>query len=423
MNDDEAREMARVTRRDFLKWMGIGTGAAAIAAGSLHYFRPADAGDNPLARSVNREWEKIYRDQYKYDSAFDWVCSPNDTHACRVRAYVRNGIVTRMGEHLRLPKLRRPLRQQGHGQLEPAPVRQGLHLPSRHLRALPPAPSDRAQRLEGLGRCRLSRAHAGEQSADTCSTPAARTSSCRFPGTDAFDYIAKALVAIARATAARQGKKLLAGAGLSAGNGRGDGRRRHAHDQNARRHGAARRDRQVRHVPPQQLARAARREDPRRRPGGGARRAQLVELHLARRPGAGPSLGARPAGVGVRLQRPALLQAHHHGRQEPGREQDDRLALVHRVHGARRKDRRDRAGVRPALDQGRLLDSDPAADRRRALARRHQADDRQEMVRRSVRQALHRFSAAGPHRQPQAPARARGLPGLQDHVCPPTGRR
>src|SRR3546814_1333243 len=29
--------------------------------------------------------------------SFDWVCSPNDTHACRVRAYVRNGIVTRLG--------------------------------------------------------------------------------------------------------------------------------------------------------------------------------------------------------------------------------------------------------------------------------------------------------------------------------------
>ncbi|MBZ0252620.1 MAG: molybdopterin-dependent oxidoreductase, partial [Candidatus Methylomirabilis sp.] len=36
-------------------------------------------------------------DQFKYDRHFDWVCSPNDTHACRVRAYVRNGIVTRMG--------------------------------------------------------------------------------------------------------------------------------------------------------------------------------------------------------------------------------------------------------------------------------------------------------------------------------------
>jgi len=99
MNDAEAREMARITRRDFLKWMGVGTGAAAIAASSLHYFGALDAGagDNPLARSVNRDWEKIYRDQYKYDSAFDWVCSPNDTHACRVRAYVRNGIVTRLG--------------------------------------------------------------------------------------------------------------------------------------------------------------------------------------------------------------------------------------------------------------------------------------------------------------------------------------
>ena len=46
---------------------------------------------------MDRDWEKIYRNQYKYDSWFDWVCSPNDTHACRARAYLRNGIVTRMG--------------------------------------------------------------------------------------------------------------------------------------------------------------------------------------------------------------------------------------------------------------------------------------------------------------------------------------
>ena len=31
----------------------------------------------------------------------------------------------------------------------------------------------------------------------------------------------------------------------------------------------------------------------------------LVQLHLARRPGARPSVGARPAGVRLRLQRPA----------------------------------------------------------------------------------------------------------------------
>ena len=206
MNDDEARAIARITRRDFLKWMGIGSGAAAIAAGSLHYFTPADGGDNPLARSINREWEKIYRDQYKYDSAFDWVCSPNDTHACRVRAYVRNGIVTRMGSHLRLPKLRRPLRQQGHRQLESAPVRQGLHFSSRHLWPLSAAPSDRAQRLEGLGRCRLSRTDAGEQNQIHVRRPR--------PGRVRADLLAGRLRChrqspgrhSARATAARRGK-------------------------------------------------------------------------------------------------------------------------------------------------------------------------------------------------------------------------
>jgi nitrate reductase alpha subunit len=57
---------------------------------------PTDDG-NPLARHVGRDWEAIYHDQYRYDSWFDWVCSPNDTHACRIRAYVRNGIVVRSG--------------------------------------------------------------------------------------------------------------------------------------------------------------------------------------------------------------------------------------------------------------------------------------------------------------------------------------
>jgi nitrate reductase alpha subunit len=87
-----------VPRRTFLQWLGGG------AAGSLlqwetacTFLRPVEEG-NPLARRVSRDWERIYRDQYHYDSSFDWVCSPNDTHACRVRAYVRNGIVVRSGE-------------------------------------------------------------------------------------------------------------------------------------------------------------------------------------------------------------------------------------------------------------------------------------------------------------------------------------
>ena len=87
-----------MNRRAFLRWMGVGAGTTVLKMGlPLNLLASAVPDQNPLAGSVNRNWEKIYRDQYKYDSWFDWVCSPNDTHACRVRTYVRNGIVTRMG--------------------------------------------------------------------------------------------------------------------------------------------------------------------------------------------------------------------------------------------------------------------------------------------------------------------------------------
>ena len=89
--------MNAIARRQFLQYLGTG---AAMSVGALEaactLLQPVDSG-NPLSRSVSREWEKIYRDQYRYDSSFDWVCSPNDTHACRIRAYVRNGIVVRSG--------------------------------------------------------------------------------------------------------------------------------------------------------------------------------------------------------------------------------------------------------------------------------------------------------------------------------------
>ena len=87
-----------IPRREFLRWLGIGAGSTVISmALPLDLLATADPDQNPLAGSPTRGWEKIYRDQYRYDSTFDWVCSPNDTHACRVRAYVRNGIVTRFG--------------------------------------------------------------------------------------------------------------------------------------------------------------------------------------------------------------------------------------------------------------------------------------------------------------------------------------
>jgi len=52
---------------------------------------------NPLAHYPNRNWEKTYRDLFKVDDSFVFLCAPNDTHNCLLRAYVRNGVVTRIG--------------------------------------------------------------------------------------------------------------------------------------------------------------------------------------------------------------------------------------------------------------------------------------------------------------------------------------
>jgi nitrate reductase alpha subunit len=86
--------MSSLSRRDFLKLSGAA--AITVAATELEWrlLTPISV-DNPLAAYPDRDWEKIYRDQYHYDSSFTYVCSPNDTHACRLRAFVRNGIILR----------------------------------------------------------------------------------------------------------------------------------------------------------------------------------------------------------------------------------------------------------------------------------------------------------------------------------------
>ena len=83
------------SRRDFLKWSLAG--AAGLAAGSpkLAFLQPL-AIDNPLSGYPSREWERIYRDKYRYDDTFVFTCAPNDTHECLLRAYVRNGVITRL---------------------------------------------------------------------------------------------------------------------------------------------------------------------------------------------------------------------------------------------------------------------------------------------------------------------------------------
>ncbi|MBI1801375.1 MAG: molybdopterin-dependent oxidoreductase, partial [Chloroflexi bacterium] len=89
--------MPTLTRRDFLKLSGAAAaaGTAVMLTHDLAFLQGVTDVPNPLQFYPTRDWEKIYRDQYRYDSTFTYVCSPNDTHACRLRAFVRNGVVLR----------------------------------------------------------------------------------------------------------------------------------------------------------------------------------------------------------------------------------------------------------------------------------------------------------------------------------------
>ncbi|HLG18437.1 MAG TPA: molybdopterin-dependent oxidoreductase [Bdellovibrionota bacterium] len=86
-----------MNRRNFIKVSsaaGVALSAPrAFAFGSLKPLT-TEVG-NPLAGYPNRGWEKVYLDQYRYDDSFTWVCSPNCTHECRLRGFVRNGIFLR----------------------------------------------------------------------------------------------------------------------------------------------------------------------------------------------------------------------------------------------------------------------------------------------------------------------------------------
>src|SRR5512145_1535618 len=87
--------MKDVSRREFLAWMGsAGFSAFALSASEAWGLQ---AIENPLAVYPNRDWEKTYRDLWKADSSFTFLCAPNDTHNCILNAYTRDGVVTRIG--------------------------------------------------------------------------------------------------------------------------------------------------------------------------------------------------------------------------------------------------------------------------------------------------------------------------------------
>src|SRR3970040_2210130 len=93
--------MARIPRRHFIQIAG-GAGLAVLTGLldlDLIALEAFPGIDNPLLTYPNRDWEKIYRDQYGYDHSFHVICEANATHMCRLRAFSRNGVVIRLEQN------------------------------------------------------------------------------------------------------------------------------------------------------------------------------------------------------------------------------------------------------------------------------------------------------------------------------------
>lgn len=88
-----------MSRREFLETAAAAGFASFIGSASRAW--GLTAVDNPLSQYPNRGWERTYRDLWKYDSTFTFLCAPNDTHNCILNAYVRDGVMLRIGPTMR----------------------------------------------------------------------------------------------------------------------------------------------------------------------------------------------------------------------------------------------------------------------------------------------------------------------------------
>lgn len=89
--------MKKIDRRSFLKMSINSIVGISIGIPLLSNLGCTPNTENHLDYYPNRDWEKIYRNQYKYDSTFHFLCAPNDTHNCLLKAYVKNDVIVRIG--------------------------------------------------------------------------------------------------------------------------------------------------------------------------------------------------------------------------------------------------------------------------------------------------------------------------------------
>ena len=118
-----------IDRREFFGMMSA-AGFAGLAASTRDAWG-LDTVQNPLAAYPDRGWERVYRDLWKYDSVFTFTCAPNDTHNCILNAYVRNGVVVRIGPSMKYGEATDLLGNKASNRWDPRVCQKGLALTRR----------------------------------------------------------------------------------------------------------------------------------------------------------------------------------------------------------------------------------------------------------------------------------------------------
>src|SRR4030065_892402 len=121
-------------RRSFLKLGLSGMGALFFASnvfGEIStFFDPVDV-ETPLAFYPNSDWERTFKDLWRYDSEFSFLCAPNDTHNCLLKAHVKNNVITRIGPSYGYGKAKDLYGNQASSRWDPRLCQKGLALVNR----------------------------------------------------------------------------------------------------------------------------------------------------------------------------------------------------------------------------------------------------------------------------------------------------
>jgi nitrate reductase alpha subunit len=120
--------MEKFSRRKFLKMSTLTIAGLSLSDPLLSQLKFIPEIDNPLDFYPDRDWEKIYRSQFNYDSTFHFLCAPNDTHNCLLKAYVKNNIITRIGPSYGYGKAKDIYGNQASARWEPRLCNKGLAL-------------------------------------------------------------------------------------------------------------------------------------------------------------------------------------------------------------------------------------------------------------------------------------------------------